>query len=927
MAFPQSQLGLRVDLKLPSVSPTTDGWVNITSDVRVEQGVTIRRGRADQASRPDPQTANLSIDNRTGKYSPRNPTSPYYGVLGRNTPLRVGVGTPPLAAASVSLVGSTSLVAPSVTAESSGLLICTWGATPAGNVTGPGGFTMGSERDGTLSTWQRGAKLVSAGATGTSTATFSTSATAQCAASVWVPGATTLGGFSGILNGSTVTLPITGAAAGHTLIVFHGWSSDPDDEMVRTPFLESARPPGWVLLADSGPSAGPRIQAWALLVTAAMGSAFNVVFDSLTGVDNFGRVELVTDATVYYPRFCGEVSSWPVTWDLSGADVATPIVASGPRRRHGTGATPLRSAMYRRGLITPSLRAYWPLEDDSAATSFASAVGGDGMAFVGTPQLAADSGFLASDALPTFASAGASGRVPAHTTTNEFTVGALFYLPTGLSDEATLLSISTTGTARTWTVKYEAALAGFRIECFDGDGASLENWVIGPWTGFAVIGCRMMFVLRVAAVGANLGWTMNLAELLDSGEVGVALPSAGFPRTIASQTVGRASKVKIGGGDVPINVAAAVGHVFVSSSQAAWPDATWFAAVNGYAGYAAAVRMRDLCREADVLLSSRSIPTSSVASERVGVQRPRTFLEMMDEAADADGGVLCEPRGFIGYQFRERLSKVSQASALTLSYTTPGHVGYPLEPVDDDQATQNDVTVTRIGGTSVRLEQTTGPLSTAAPPNGVGRYESSAELSLYKDSQVADRAGWMLHLGTTDETRWPAITTQLEAVPSLIPTVAALEVGDLVTLTDLPAWVPPGPTKLILEGYTETLGPFMWRFEGNYGPGAAWSAGILDDTVFGRLDSEGATLSAGVSSVATAPTVATASGHALWIQTATHPTEFPFDVMVGGERWTVTGITGATSPQTFNVTRSVNGVVKSHAAGTQVRLAEPIYLA
>ena len=41
---------------------------------------------------------------------------------------------------------------------------------------------------------------------------------------------------------------------------------------------------------------------------------------------------------------------------------------------------------------------------------------------------------------------------------------------------------------------------------------------------------------------------------------------------------------------------------------------------------------------------------------------------------------------------------------------------------------------------------------------------------------------------------------------------------------------------------------------------------------------------------------------------------------VGGERVTVTNITGASSPQTFTVTRSVNGVVKAHTSGTDVRL-------
>jgi hypothetical protein len=51
--------------------------------------------------------------------------------------------------------------------------------------------------------------------------------------------------------------------------------------------------------------------------------------------------------------------------------------------------------------------------------------------------------------------------------------------------------------------------------------------------------------------------------------------------------------------------------------------------------------------------------------------------------------------------------------------------------------------------------------------------------------------------------------------------------------------------------------------------------------------------------------------------------DFPFDVVVSGERMTVTNITGASSPQTFTITRSVNGVVKAQSAGADVRLFFP----
>lgn len=54
------------------------------------------------------------------------------------------------------------------------------------------------------------------------------------------------------------------------------------------------------------------------------------------------------------------------------------------------------------------------------------------------------------------------------------------------------------------------------------------------------------------------------------------------------------------------------------------------------------------------------------------------------------------------------------------------------------------------------------------------------------------------------------------------------------------------------------------------------------------------------------------------------PTEFPFEVTVGGEVVNVHGISGTSNPQTFSVNRSVNGIVKSLPSGTPLSLTHPM---
>ncbi|MCW2919025.1 MAG: hypothetical protein JWN52_7093, partial [Actinomycetia bacterium] len=66
-------------------------WVDITTYVYTRDKITITRGRADEARQTDPSTCHLTINNISGRFSPRNPVGPYYGLIGRNTPIRVSV--------------------------------------------------------------------------------------------------------------------------------------------------------------------------------------------------------------------------------------------------------------------------------------------------------------------------------------------------------------------------------------------------------------------------------------------------------------------------------------------------------------------------------------------------------------------------------------------------------------------------------------------------------------------------------------------------------------------------------------------------------------------------------------------------------------------------------------------------------------------
>lgn len=87
MAFPQDPNDVDIELFYDAA------WNNINQYVyhRDAAPITITRGRANEGKRCDPGTMDCSLNNRDGRFSPRNPNSPLYGKIGRNTQIRVKV--------------------------------------------------------------------------------------------------------------------------------------------------------------------------------------------------------------------------------------------------------------------------------------------------------------------------------------------------------------------------------------------------------------------------------------------------------------------------------------------------------------------------------------------------------------------------------------------------------------------------------------------------------------------------------------------------------------------------------------------------------------------------------------------------------------------------------------------------------------------
>jgi hypothetical protein len=268
--------------------------------------------------------------------------------------------------------------------------------------------------------------------------------------------------------------------------------------------------------------------------------------------------------------------------------------------------------------------------------------------------------------------------------------------------------------------------------------------------------------------------------------------------------------------------------------------------------------------------------------------------------------------------YRTRRDAYNAAAVLALDYESD-HLVPPLEPTDDDALLVNDVTATRPDGSSARAVDLTSPLSAMPWPDGVGAYELAYPANVETDAQLPDVAAWLVEKGTLDQTRFPQVTIDLTATPALTAGFDALRPGDLLTIDNLPAQSGDDSARLHVMGWTERVGSHRRLVTLNCRPADVDDVVRLNDAQYGRLDSATTVTSEALDATETGVDF---TGDT-WITTASHPAEFPFDIEIGGEEMRVTSATAST----FTVTRSLNGVVKTHLSGAGVRLAAPNRLA
>lgn len=615
--------------------------------------------------------------------------------------------------------------------------------------------------------------------------------------------------------------------------------------------------------------------------------------------------------------FQGFAVGFTPSWNVRGNVRTVELVAAGSLRRLIQGSSPLFSPLRRALSADPSIVAYWPIEDEPGTTVIAPVIGSTGMRYnLATPAFQANTTVDSSAPMANFNGAVLSAEVDTYADTGEAQVRVLFDFPKAgidpVATDALLFSVFTSGTIAKWNIYYVEG-GDFYLTAENRARTIIYNF--GP-VGFGVNGTSRYYSLGLTQSGSNIAWALRTIS---------PYTVLGFVSgTINNQTFGIVKRIQLNEQVLSANPGViqdtGVGHVSVHKTIVPVTEARL--ALDAYASEYYTDRLNRLAAEnATALTRISGTSLLEPLTDRMGPQRIDALVSLLRECEKVDQGILYDGYN-AGLTYRSRRATEEQAAIVTID-AGDLKLSPPFGPMDDDQRTRNKILVKRYKGSSALGQDVTGPMGT----NAVGIYDSSVDLNAYLDDSLPLFAGWFLSRGTLEGYRYPVISIDIGANPTIAPSVLNLQPGTRLQITNINNVLPGHPigtVDLLVEGLTHTLQNKTWRVELVCSSFRVWKTGVLTDTASAtdpnqiNLDTDGSTLQANAAIGATSISVTTVTGP-LWTTTST---DYPFTLEIGGFPVVVTNCADGTSPQVMTVAPLQYNLT----AGMTVRLWEPAVL-
>ena len=226
-------------------------------------------------------------------------------------------------------------------------------------------------------------------------------------------------------------------------------------------------------------------------------------------------------------------------------------------------------------------------------------------------------------------------------------------------------------------------------------------------------------------------------------------------------------------------------------------------------------------------ITTSGLPTGLAA---MGGQKTNgvTAVDALTKVARTEGTVAyVTPAGALTFQGRQARYHAAVGIVLAASDIKD------FAPRRDRQGLANQVTVTREGGASQRVVDTTSQTA-------IGSFDGgSFEVAPSTDEDAYQSAAWQVGNRKTTRTRVPSLTVDMYAQTSTTIVAACLNatISTKVTVSALPVNAPASTMTLFVEGYTERFTADEWEMGFYTSPvGLEDSTLVLDDATFGALD-------------------------------------------------------------------------------------------
>lgn len=888
-------------------------WEDITTRVNEESKIRITRGLQSSSGRSDFSRAYFELNNTDGRFSMRNPASPYFRSLQRNTQTRISkaYGTK-----SLQLQGAVRLEGTDMCGD--GIRTPVRSATAlasdmewrfdiqpdswrdAQHLAGVSVADGSGNRPWTILLLDDGRLQLTRTVTGGTEFTYtSTEAVPQ-------------GGRQSI----KVTIDTNNGASGSTALFYWAPSIDGSYTQIGDPVIQATTSStvytgGAMCVGHIGSLAGRGLHGqmyeWRMYSLIGGTIVSQIDFTAQTNgshawTENSNAWVAINNAVVSNRRFRfhGEVAEWPLSWDRTGSWIVVGATGAGVQKRLERGGGSPLSTMRRyhtKGIIADpgaferfsAPFNYWPMEDLPNTFTIASGIPGKApMQIYGNPNFTTTVDVF-QESLPLIQVNGAKfGGKISGATSGYADIRFMWHVPTNPVNSADIMEIFTTGTAARIALTHESA-GQWRLRAYEDDDSGAPFWDSGNIAIPTVTkACHVQLVLEQIS-------TTVFTDLYVYDVFGTLLGSEtvfGF----VNATMGRVHRINTNPEGLLVD--AYLGHLAVYGR-----DAPVFAGaeMNAHHYETAAARMRRLCYEEAIEFRHAG---ALAETQFMGFQEIDSAFPLMSTSAHSDDGFLIDPLDAFGIEYRTNRSLMNQAAAVTVSYTG-NELSGELTPLADDSYIVNDFVAARGGAGSARAQETEGPLSILPPPDGVSSYEQSQNYSLAHEGQCTDIAFWQVHKGTLDEERYPRIELALEnlriaADPVLTEAILQLDVGERVDIIETPDFLPPHDIQQIVIGYEEWFDNFQHNFKLNTLPFRPFAISSYDtgDRFEGR-----AFVSYDIEPADTTISVTTQDG-LKW-----SPSAVPFDIRINEEVMTITAVQAdETSTDSFNRANSTTNL-------------------